>query len=264
MDNASLIENDELQGDEKDEPNKHSGHIYENNHYLDDNELLHSEEQNLTSSTISEKHDLKDYTESPRTKLAKYIPEVPFKINGNLSQLCDSKIFVKPTDLANGHNSFHVSLSLEDEFEDSDHVYSKSCDCGEDIIDSLQQNGPTISRSISEDFLQRPSAAFQRRISIVSTSKGKLIGVPRVRPGEKLVRSPSNVSTGQISFRQPTRISVDEEDLPLKSKFTAEQRWIAFCLCLVDFTAFLSMSIIAPFFPREVGYYFIFFSFLQN
>lgn len=252
MENPSSFLNDEIQGDDKDEPNKQFTHIYENNQYSDDNPLLESIEENEAS--IIDRNRLKDYTESPRTKLAKFIPEVPFKIDSNLSQLCDSKIFVKPVDFPNGHQSFHVSLSMEDEFDgENDHIYSKSCDCSEEILDSLQQKASTISRSISEDFLQRPSATLERRISIVSSSKGKLIGVPRVRPGEKLVRSPSTVSGGQISFRPPTRISTDEGERPLKAKFTAEQRWIAFCLCLVDFTAFLSMSIIAPFFPREAA-----------
>lgn len=41
--------------------------------------------------------------------------------------------------------------------------------------------------------------------------------------------------------------------LPSKVKFTPQQRWILLCLCLVDFSAFASMSIIAPFFPYEVS-----------
>lgn len=256
MDNPSFVTNDESQNDEKDDPNKHSAHIYENNEYSDDNLLLDSNEKS-SSSVIIQNHLATDYTESPRTKLARFVPEVPFKINGNLSPLCDSKIFVvKSLETSNGHNSLHVSVSMEDEFEDDDQIYSKSCDCNEDMLESLHQKTSTISRSISEDFLQRPSA-YQRRISIVSSSKGKLMGVPRVRPGEKLVRSPSTVSAGQLSVRPPTRISVDDGESHLKTKFTKEQRCIAFCLCLVDFTAFLSMSIIAPFFPREVRFSFI-------
>lgn len=257
MDNPSFVTNDESQNDEKDEPNKHSAHIYENNEYSDDNLLLDSNEKS-SSSVIIQNHLATDYTESPRTKLARFVPEVPYKINGNLTPLCDSKIFVaKSLETSNGHSSLHVSLSVEDEFEDTDQIYSKSCDCNEDMLDSLQQKTSTISRSISEDFLQKQSASYQRRISIVSSSKGKLMGVPRVRPGEKLVRSPSTVSAGTLSCRPPTRISVDDEESLTKTKFTNEQRCIAFCLCLVDFTAFLSMSIIAPFFPREVRFSFI-------
>ena len=260
MDNPSFT-NDESQDDEKDDPNKQFAHIYENNEYFDDNSLLDSDEKR-SSAVIIQNHLATDYTESPRTKLARFVPEVPFKINGNLTPVCDSKIFVKPLETSNGHQSLHVSLSVENEFEDNDQIYSKSCDCSDDILESLQQKNSTMSRSISEDFLQRPSATFQRRISIVSSSKGKLMGVPRVRPGEKLVRSPSTVSAGQISFRPPTRISVDDQESLLKAKFNNKQRCIAFCLCLVDFTAFLSMSIIAPFFPREVR--FLFFILLIN
>lgn len=257
MDNPSFVTNDESQNDEKDDPNKHSAHIYENNEYSDDNSLLDSNEKS-SSSVIIQNHLATDYTESPRTKLARFVPEVPFKINGNITPLCDSKIFVvKSLETSNGHKSLQVSVSMEDEFEDNDQIYSKSCDCSEDMFESLQQRTSTISRSLSEDFLQRPTANYQRRVSIVSSSKGKLMGVPRVRPGEKLVRSPSNVSAGQISSKPPTRISVDDGESLLKTKFTSEQRCIAFCLCLVDFTAFLSMSIIAPFFPREVRFSFI-------
>lgn len=252
MDNHSLT-NDESQDEEKDDPNKQSAHIYENNEYYGDNSSIDSNEK--ISSAVIQNHLASDYSESPRTKLARFVPEKPFKINGNLTEICDSKIFVKSYETSNGHKSIHASLSMEDEFEDNDdQIYSKSCDCSDDILESLQQRTSAMSRSISEDFLQRPSATFQRRVSIVSSSKGKLMGVPRVRPGEKLVRSPSSVSTGQISFRPPTRISVDDKESLLKTKFNNKQRCIAFCLCLVDFTAFLSMSIIAPFFPREVRF----------
>lgn len=256
MDNPTFATSDDIKPEEKDEPHKQSCNFYDNNEYADDKNLLDAIENNETAAEVIDKNRLKDYTESPGTKLAKFIPEIPFKIDSDSTQLCDSKIFVKPLDLTNGHKSFHVSLSMEEEFEDNEQVYSKSCDCNEDIMQTLQERANGISRSISEDYLQQPSSSLQRRISLVSTSKGRLMGVPRVRPGEKVIRSPS--VSGQQAFRPPTRISVVEEVVPIKPKFTTEQKWIAFCLCLVDFTAFLSMSIIAPFFPLEVSFFFTF------
>ncbi|GFQ75677.1 MFS-type transporter SLC18B1 [Trichonephila clavata] len=247
MDRSSLPIED-ITTEDTDDPNKHSNlnsddHFSEVSHAQ---KLLDDDQQaNRKLSAVS--NNMMDYTESPRTKLSKFIPDSPFKINGNL---CDSKIFVRPMALTNGNKSFHVSLSMEDDADSPDVVFSKSYDCSDDIINSLQQHAP-ITRSVSEDILQTSNAASQRRISVVSSSKGKLMAVPRVHPGEKIVRSPSTVS--QAPFGGPSRVSSVEEMLPKKSRFTREKKKIAFCLCLVDFTAYLSMSIIAPFFPREAA-----------
>ncbi|CAL1297559.1 unnamed protein product [Larinioides sclopetarius] len=237
--------------EDSDEPNKHFNFLNENDHYSDVSQvqkLIDSDDSEENSNLSALPNHLKEYSESPRTKLSKFIPESPFKINGNL---CDSKIFVRPTALTNGDKSFHVSLSMEDDGDNKEVKFSKSYDCNDDVIQSFQQNAGNMTRSVSEDILQTATATFQRRISVVSSSKGKLMGVPRVRPGEKLVRSPS--TTSQTPFGGPPRISSTEEILPKKAKFTKQQKWIAFCLCLVDFTAYLSMSIIAPFFPREAS-----------
>ncbi|XP_035210333.1 MFS-type transporter SLC18B1-like isoform X2 [Stegodyphus dumicola] len=258
MDTNQSFMKERCQSGEKDEPNKQVDNISkQDSHFYDispKERLLASDEtdEHVTPNISNLRNEC---TDSPRTKLAKFIPERPFKINGNVSQVCDSKIFIKPTSFTNGSRSFHVALSMEEEEDEeypNEHTYSKSCDCADEIIEAMQQNIPAISRSVSEDFLQRSDAALQRRISVVATSKGKLMGVPRVRPGEKLlVRSPS--SSSQPISRTQQRILSVSSDVPKKSRFTAEQKWIAFCLCLVDFTAFLSMSIIAPFFPQEAA-----------
>ncbi|XP_074598642.1 MFS-type transporter SLC18B1-like isoform X2 [Brevipalpus obovatus] len=48
-------------------------------------------------------------------------------------------------------------------------------------------------------------------------------------------------------------LSSTEQVARSKVKFNDQQKWILLCLCLVDFSAFASMSIIAPFFPYEVS-----------
>ncbi|XP_054718055.1 MFS-type transporter SLC18B1-like [Uloborus diversus] len=256
MENNQGITNEAFQTDETDEPNKLLENYFGNSQFSEDTirqTLLDSDEcdENVPHSALPiYLRESNESSESPRTKLAKFIPDTPFKINGNLNQICDSRIFVRPLAVPNGTKSFHVSLSMEDEGDSNEHTYSKSCDCNEDIIESLQRHNCNITRSVSEDFLQGPSE-LQRRISLVQTSKGKLMGVPRVRPGEKVVRSPS--MSGQAPSLPTPRISDGSELMPKKAKFTTEQKLIAFCLCLVDFTAFLSMSIIAPFFPREAA-----------
>ncbi|GFT97923.1 MFS-type transporter SLC18B1 [Nephila pilipes] len=236
--------------EDTDDPNKQYNHLSENDNFSDIShmqKLLDSDNQEDSTKLSAIPNNLIDYMESPRTKLSKFIPDSPFKINGNL---CDSKIFVRPVALTNGNKSFHVSLSVEDDGDSTEAIFSKSYDCSDDVINSLQQHAP-ITRSVSEDILQTPSAALQRRISVVASSKGKLMAVPRVHPGEKIVRSPSTVS--QTPFGGPSRISSVEEMVPKRSRFTWEKKKIAFCLCIVDFTAYLSMSIIAPFFPREAA-----------
>ncbi|GFX89218.1 MFS-type transporter SLC18B1 [Trichonephila clavipes] len=249
MDRSSLPIEEDITPEDTDDPNKHSNHLDNDDHF---SEVSHAQklldvDDQQANRKLSVVSNMMDYTESPRTKLSKFIPDSPFKINGNL---CDSKIFVRPMALTNSNKSFHVSLSMEDDADSPEVVFSKSYDCSDDIINSLQQHAP-ITRSVSEDILQTSNAATQRRISVVSSSKGKLMAVPRVHPGEKIVRSPSTVS--QVPFGGPSRVSSVEEMLPKKSRFTWEKKKVAFCLCLVDFTAYLSMSIIAPFFPREAA-----------
>lgn len=249
MEERNSLTQESIPNDDTDEPNKHFPHFNENGNHFSDvshmQKLLESSSGSEENTSVLPNHLKVGYSESPRTTLSRFIPESPFKINGNL---CDSKIFVRPS-LPNSSRSFHVSLSMVDNDEDGTEVmFSKSCDCNEEIISSLHST--SMIRSVSEDILQTPAEELSRRISVVSSSKGKLMGVPRVRPGEKLVRSPSVSS--QPPFKSPAGPGEEEGALPKKVKFTSEQKWIAFCLCLVDFTAFLSMSIIAPFFPREV------------
>lgn len=249
MDRNSLPIED-ITTEDTDDPNKQFNYLDENDHFSDishTQKLLDVEDEQSNTKLSAISNNMMDYSESPRSKLSKFIPDSPFKINGNL---CDSKIFVRPVAVTNGNKSFHVSLSMEDDGDSNEVVFSKSYDCSDDIINSLQQHAP-ITRSVSEDFLQTPGAAMQRRISVVSSSKGKLMAVPRVHPGEKIIRSPSTIS--QTPFGGPSRVSSVEEQLPRKSKFTWEKKKVVFCLCIVDFTAFLSMSIIAPFFPREAA-----------
>lgn len=247
MDEQNSLTQEAIPNEDTDEPNKHFHHSNENDHFSDVSHMQKLLESSGSDENLSAlpSHLRVGYSESPRTTLSRFIPESPFKINGNL---CDSKIFVRPS-LPNGSRSFHVSLSMVDDEDGTEVMFSKSCDCNEDMIQSLQ-NTPSMIRSVSEDILQTPAEQLSRRISVVSSSKGKLMGVPRVRPGEKLVRSPSVSS--QPPCKGPPELVGEEGALPKKVKFTYEQKWIAFCLCLVDFTAFLSMSIIAPFFPREV------------
>ncbi|GIY66998.1 MFS-type transporter SLC18B1 [Caerostris darwini] len=249
MADQNSFSKEDIVNEDADEPNKHFNNIKQNDHFSDVSQmqkLLDSDDSDEIAKLSVLPNYLQEYNDSPRTNLTKYIPNSPFKISGNL---CDSKIFVRPVSLGI-NKSFHVSLSIEDEGENNEVVFSKSYDCSEDTIQSMQPSAP-ITRSVSEDILQSETATLHRRISVVSSSKGKLMGVPRVRPGEKLVRSPS--TTSQTPFGGPTRISSTEEMLPKKSRFTTEKKMIAFCLCLVDFTAFLSMSIIAPFFPKEAA-----------
>ncbi|KAG8192957.1 hypothetical protein JTE90_028080 [Oedothorax gibbosus] len=250
MDDQNSFAKEAIPNEDTDDPNKHLYQFTENQYFSDiphTNKLLEDSDSDESSSIVDLSNGFKvGYSESPRTKLSQFIPTSPFKINGNL---CDSKVFVNP--LRNGSRSFHVSLSMADEEEQTAEViFSKSCDCAEEMIQSMQ-NAPSMIRSVSEDILQTPSAELSRRISVVSSSKGKLMAVTRIRPGEKVVRTPS--ITSQPRCKSPTGLAGDEPELPKKVRFTSEQKWIAFCLCLVDFTAFLSMSIIAPFFPREAA-----------
>lgn len=251
MEERNSLTQEAIPNDDTDEPNKHFPHFNENGNHFSDvshmQKLLESSGSEENTSVLPNRLKV-GYSESPRTTLSRFIPESPFKINGNL---CDSKIFMRPSLPNGGSRGFHVSLSMVDNDEDGTEImFSKSCDCNEEIIQSLH-NTPSMIRSVSEDILQTPAEELSRRISVVSSSKGKLMGVPRVRPGEKVVRSPSVSS--QPPFKGTAGLGEEEEGaLPKKVKFTSEQKWIAFCLCLVDFTAFLSMSIIAPFFPREV------------
>ncbi|GIY94136.1 MFS-type transporter SLC18B1 [Caerostris extrusa] len=228
MADQNSFSKEDIVNEDADEPNKHLNNIKQNDHFSDVSQmqkLLDSDDSDEIAKLSVLPNYLQEYNDSPRTNLTKYIPNSPFKISGNL---CDSKIFVRPVSLGI-NKSFHVSLSIEDEGENNEVVFSKSYDCSEDTIQSMQPSAP-ITRSVSEDILQSETATLQRRISVVSSSKGKLIGVPRVRPGEKLVRSPS--TTSQTPFGGPARISSTEEMLPKKSRFTTEKKKIAFCLCL--------------------------------
>lgn len=73
---------------------------------------------------------------------------------------------------------------------------------------------------------------------------------------EVKIEDPNKLSLSHpAKYHQPLFSSSDDTSslVPSKVKFTSQQRWILLCLCLIDFSAFASMSIIAPFFPYEVS-----------
>uniref|UniRef100_T1KEE7 Major facilitator superfamily (MFS) profile domain-containing protein n=1 Tax=Tetranychus urticae TaxID=32264 RepID=T1KEE7_TETUR len=68
-------------------------------------------------------------------------------------------------------------------------------------------------------------------------------------PSDNKISSELIVPTiGRKGHLSESSDSCDNVTLPLNHS----QKWILLCLCLVDFSAFASMSIIAPFFPYEL------------
>lgn len=182
------------------------------------------------------------------------VPSSPIEIkNPDSSTVCSNKVNLSQSpsdDEKDLIDSYHIYIpsSLQSENEFNETFLSKSCDYNNDEhVGDFGDIRPTISRSFSEDVLLRPSSTYIRRVSVVST-KGKLLGCPRVLPREKFAQSGSFVRS------DPTKPpDISDVTVLRKRKFTRQQKLIAFCLCLVDFTSFLSMSIIAPFFPREAA-----------
>lgn len=224
---------------------------YENVHDSDDQRLINNDDtksyENRAFSSLPKNHG---YTESPRSQLAKYVPKSPFKFNALDDDLVDSKIFIAPQ---NGNRSFHVSLSVDDD-DDSDgneQIYSKSADYSEETINSFNQNC-SIIRSVSEDVLRQRPDFVERRLSMVSSSKGRLAAVPRLHPKEKHTRTHSAGAISKPNLPSTQNSQDDEQELIDKPPFPKDKKLVVICLCLVDFTAYLSMSIIAPFFPKEV------------
>lgn len=78
------------------------------------------------------------------------------------------------------------------------------------------------------------SRSIEKGLSLETKITADLLVVPKI---------------GRKGHLSESSDSCDNVTLPL----THSQKWILLCLCLVDFTAFASMSIIAPFFPLEAS-----------
>ncbi|XP_015928379.1 MFS-type transporter SLC18B1 isoform X2 [Parasteatoda tepidariorum] len=243
----------EAANEESDEQDKISSSnlespMYENFHHSDEQRLINDDEKSFENQVHSSlPKNFNGYHESPRSQLAKYVPKSPLKLDALYDGLVDSRVFIAPQ---NGNRSFHVSLSVDDDddSDDDEQIYSKSADYSEETINSLHQNCSMI-RSVSEDILRR-RPDMERRLSMVSSSKGRLAAIPRLHPKEKHL-APSTGALNKSSI--PPAPSTDEEELIEKAPFPRDKILVVMCLCLVDFTAYLSMSIIAPFFPREAS-----------